>query len=231
MPIENRTRYAMPLVGLMVLLLVACPGERPREMDPDTDMPTTAAEWERVVQAAAQNPRLGHDRGDPDAPVYVMEFSDLGCPYCASFAFETFPALRDEYIATGRLRWKYIAVVMTGFPAVTEATMAVECAGAQEPAHFWSMRDRIYAGQDEWRGQTVPALIFRGYAAELGLDEAAFAICIQQGEQQNRLDASRTLAHRLGVRATPTFFIDGYPVEGALPLEQFRAVLEEMLAR
>src|SRR5687768_8294750 len=70
----------------------------------------------RVVLHGVDLTGVGYDRGDPKAPVVMVEFSDFGCPYCAKHARETFPALERDFIATGKLFYKHVPFVMGMFP-------------------------------------------------------------------------------------------------------------------
>ena len=93
------------------------------------------------------------------------------------------------------------------------------------------MHDRLYGLQNEWTRAGDPAGVFRAYAVATGLDAARFASCYASDAAATRIRAANELADQLGVRATPTFFVNGDRVEGALPVEQFRAVLLDALER
>jgi protein-disulfide isomerase len=179
-------------------------------------------------RAALKGP--GYDRGSPDAPVLVLEFSDFGCPYCGHFALQTLPQIDSEFISKGTVRWKYVPFVMGMFPNGGEAARAAECAGDQDTSEFWRMHDKLYGTQRQWRGAQDPESLFLGYADELGLDRKAFATCYGSDAVKNRIAAHNELAARLGVHATPTFFISGVRVQGALPMQQFRLLLRGAVA-
>lgn len=183
-----------------------------------------------VAPAAAQGERLdglGHDRGQPDAPVLVIEFADFGCHYCALFAHETFPALDGEFIQPGRVRWKLVPFVLGAFRNSRQAAEAAVCAGDQDA--FWPMHDRLFAGRATWSRDRRPWERFGRYAAELGLDTARFTACAANRAARERVTQHDAAAKWFRVRATPTFFVNGQRVEGALPLEMFRKVLERAL--
>ncbi len=94
------------------------------------------------------------------------------------------------------------------------------------------MHDRLYTDQPEWKRTTTPRDEFIGYARELELDVDAFAACYDSSQQvRDRIDLNNTLAARLGVRATPTFFVNGVRVQGALPMEHFRLLLKGAAAQ
>lgn len=194
------------------------------------DLPLPSAEGtQTALQAALTTGAPGYDRGVTGAPVTVLEFADFGCRYCAGFATDAYPRLADEFVRTGRVRWKYVPFVLGMFPNGEQAARAAECAGEQGTAGFGRMHDRLYAGRPEWENGGDPAGVFRSYAAGAGLDAARFASCYTSDRPAERLRNSNALADRLAVRSTPTFFVNGYRIEGALPAEQFRELLLEAL--
>ncbi|MBI4521327.1 MAG: thioredoxin domain-containing protein [Gemmatimonadetes bacterium] len=166
---------------------------------------------------------IGYAIGEADAPVTVVEFSDFGCPYCRMFAMQTFPSLYNEFVRAGTVRWKYVPFVLGIFPHGEEAAYASECAGEQE--RFALMHDQLYEHQSEWKGADVVAPLFEGYAEAAGLDVRRFTSCVQQGRRNARTLAANRAAQQLGIRGTPTFFIEGQMVQGAIPLEPFREFL------
>ncbi len=166
---------------------------------------------------------VGYDEGSPTAPVVVVNFSDFGCPYCATFARETYPPLAREFVQTGQVLFKYVPFAMGIFPNGKQAARASECAAEQ--GKFWPMHARLYARQRDWKNTIKAYPVFREEALRLGLDEPRFARCYDTRRTDRRTEAASIQARRLGLRATPTFFIDGRAVEGALPLPQFQLLL------
>ncbi len=170
---------------------------------------------------------LGFDRGAPDAPVKVVELSDFGCGYCRVFTIETYPILYDEYIQTGKVHWKFVPMILGMFQNSVPATFAAECAGEQ--GMFEQMHWRLYQDQSEWKPEDDPALVFLRFAEEEGFDVERFATCIAGDWRAARVRADMRVGRELGVRGTPTFLIDGYPVSGALPVQTFRDILDVQL--
>ena len=169
---------------------------------------------------------IGYDLGSPAAPVVVVDFSDFGCPFCGAFARETFPSIDAEYVRTGKVYFKYVPFVMGMFPNGEQAARAGECAADQ--GGFWPMYERLYAGQNVWKRTRDPGPIFQRYAAANRLNAARFSSCYGGQGLHPRTRVANDAADRLGIRATPTFFIDGHMLEGALPLPQFRQVLDQV---
>lgn len=181
----------------------------------------------RVVIAGVDLTGLGYDKGSVTAPVVVVNFSDFGCPFCGSFARETEPALVKEYVETGKVFIKHVPFVMGMFPNGRQAARAAECAGEQ--GRFWPMHDRLYERQKEWKRSLAPYNLFQQYARAIGLEGSAFAKCYTGDMLHPRTARANEVADRFGVRATPSFVVNGRAVEGALPLPQFRMLLDDAL--
>jgi protein-disulfide isomerase len=181
----------------------------------------------QVPQEPVNVTALGYDQGSPTARISVVEFSDFGCGYCRRFHEATYPVLKAEFIDTGKVRWKYVPFAIGMFPNGSEAALAGDCAGAQ--GNFDAMSARLYGTQGEWRSTREPFNLFTGFAREMGLDADRFAACLLDPQRHARLEASNNMASRLGVRGTPTFFVQGQPVQGAIPLEMFREILSRMV--
>jgi len=173
--------------------------------------------------------QMGYNRGDPEAPVRVMEISDFGCGYCRRFHEETFPTLKEIYVDAGLVQWKFLPFVLGMFPNGLEAAIAGECGGEQ--GQFFAMQDRLFADQSGWKGSPDPFPFFAQIAEEEGLDVARYNQCVEGGWQEGALRNNIRLGQEIGVRGTPTFLIDGVPISGALPLETFRDIMDLALTQ
>lgn len=229
------------LLPLVVAALGACAGGESDGQAPAQELAMAASAESApppAVQGLGGDPRepaigdtidlrkIGYSRGAEDAPVTVYEFSDFGCPFCGMFARGTYPELHEEFVATGKVRWTYVPFVMGMFPNGAESARAAECAAEQEK--FWEMHDLLYAKQNEWKASRSPERLVNGYAAELGLNADEFASCYREDRGGARTAINNRAADALRVRATPSFFVNGRLVEGALPAEQFRQLLQAM---
>jgi protein-disulfide isomerase len=169
---------------------------------------------------------LGMDRGADDAPVRVIEFSDYGCGYCRKFHQETWPVLLRDFVDAGKVEWKFLPYVTGMFGNSTAATTAAECVLEQGDSLFHTMNSLIWGQQSEWKRGADPGLILRGLAHESGADLMRYDSCLAQGRRTQRVEGANALALQIGVRATPTFFVVGYPpIQGALPTDVFVRVL------
>jgi len=151
----------------------------------------------------------GPSKGSPEAPLVLVEFSDYECPACR----KTDPLVKEllaEYGDQVRLVYKHLPLPM--HKGAFGAAQAAFCAGEQE--RFWEMHDLLFAQAD---GLSPDA--FKGYAAGLGLDAAAFGKCLDS--EASRAAVSRDLeeARAAGIRATPSFVLNGNLVRGAAELK------------
>jgi protein-disulfide isomerase len=170
---------------------------------------------------------LGYQLGRSDAALVVVEFADFGCSACGLFARETLPSLKAEFVETGRVRWQHIPFLLGGFANARQALRAAECAAEQ--SGFWAMHDLLYARQREWQRARRPAEVLRRLAAEQGLDLARWQACYDHDGGRHRTVANNRAARQLHVRGTPTFFVGGVRIEGALSANQFREVITRAL--
>lgn len=170
----------------------------------------------------------GHLKGSTDAPIEIVEYGDFACASCGQFARETLPHLIGTWIDTGRARMRFVPFNLSFFRPGGAAARAAECAARQDA--FWAMHDRLYARQDEWLGRGGQRDRLEAYATELGLDPAAFRTCLDDAGVTATIDANTEAAQAAGVRATPTFFVNGRRIEGALDVAAFTAILEAAAA-
>lgn len=177
---------------------------------------------ERSASASFPLARAGFARGSADAPLTVYELSDFGCQYCGVFAREEFPVLNREFVETGRVRWVFIPTEGASVNSA-EAGRAALCAGEQD--RFWEMHDRLFHDQRAWMRPRDPEPVLSTMAESLQLDAQRFAACYRGGAARDRLQQASRLSLLLGMRATPSFFVDGRLVEGALPAPQFAELL------
>lgn len=182
-------------------------------------------------EAQAQQPiniaEMGYNYGSSEAVVKVLEVSDFGCGYCRQFSEETFPRLREIYVDQGYIEWKFIPFVIGMFPNGLQAATAAECAGEQD--QFFPMKSRLFAEQRGWRNSDEPYVYFSRLATEEGLDVERFDRCIQGGWRDGHVSNNIRLGQQVGARGTPLFLIDGRPLNGAHPFEDFRAILDAAL--
>ncbi|WP_324715370.1 vitamin K epoxide reductase family protein [Carboxydochorda subterranea] len=159
--------------------------------------------------------------GKPGAPVLIEVYSDFQCPYCARAAQEVVHPLLREEVAQGKARLAYRNFAFIG-PESKWAAEAAACAAVQ--GKFWEFHDLLFANQ---QGENVGAFSQERLiqmARQLGLDVPAFTGCLESRRMRPWVEASYEQGREKGVRATPTFFINGKRYDGLMPLEELRRI-------
>ena len=157
---------------------------------------------------AKTNTDSAHIRGNPDAPVTLEEFGDFQCPPCGKFS-EFVEELLKEY--NSRLRLVFRNFPLSGHEHAREAALAAEAAGLQ--GKFWEMHDTLYREQETWTKAPNVRELFESYAGTIGLNVDQFKKDVDGDKARERVDSDRALADFLGVKATPTLFINNRPVD------------------
>ena len=140
----------------------------------------------------------------PGEKPLLTEFGDFQCPHCANFALNILPALEQDLIETGTIRFEYRHYPFLG-PESFRAAEASEC--ARDQGEFNEYHLELYRLSSSGKNYT-PELL-RETAAEMDLDPTAFDQCLQSGMKQTRVMEDREYGRTLGVRGTPTLFING----------------------
>lgn len=160
----------------------------------------------------------GPSRGPANAPVTIVLFQDLLCTYCGK-VLGTIDEIWDEY--PGKLR-----IVVKQLPVHKQAVLAAEASlAAEAQGKFWELHDVMIANQEDLSRDAIV-----GYAQQAGLDAGKLGKALDQHSYAKALEDEMDAAQEIGVRATPTFLINGQEVRGAVPAESFRQAIEEALA-
>jgi protein-disulfide isomerase len=162
--------------------------------------------------------------GRDDAPVTIVEYASLTCPYCRKFHLETFPKLKREYIDTGKVRF-----ILREFPIGLQsgaATIALRCAPQER---YFELFGKFLEQQARWVSQEVRHEPIFKIAAQVGMTRPQFDACY---ENQGMIDALKAIKDRgrtLGVIGTPNFFINNRLVKTVIGMEEIREMVEPML--
>lgn len=162
--------------------------------------------------------------GPPTAPVLLVSFDDLECPFCAALHKELFPALTDHY--KDQVRVVYQSVPNDGHPWSMHAAVDTDCLAKQSPEAYWAAVDTIHAHAAEFGGSerklATAEQQLDAEALEEGrrfhVDEAPLKACIQRQDTTAERQSS-ALAGRMGVTQTPTIFVNGAKSDGDVPIE------------
>jgi protein-disulfide isomerase len=176
--------------------------------------------------AATERVGEGASWGPEGAPVTILDYSDFGCSHCAAFAGGTGERLREEYEATGKVRFEFKHFIIGG-PRTREAANASECAADQ--GKFWDYHDALFVRQAS-SADAFGKRLLKEYATQLGLDAQKFNACVDQGLHMETIARSESEGRAKGVQATPTFFVNGERIEGNQPYEVFKAAIDGALA-
>jgi protein-disulfide isomerase len=159
--------------------------------------------------------------GPVDAPITIVEFSDYQCPFCRRWHAEVYEPLLAAY--PGKIRLVYRNLPLTSIhPDALGAAEAAMCAGEQDV--YWKYHDKLFSSE------SLGNSVYLQYAQELGLNMPAFEACLNDHKYQKTIESDSDFAINLGIRSTPTFFINGLAVVGAQPLDVFKQVIDKELA-
>jgi protein-disulfide isomerase len=189
------------------------------EPAPSAPSPTAAAPTAPVKVTLASD---DHVKGDKNAPVTIVEYSDFECPFCSRFYEGTLSELTEKYIDTGKVKLVYRHFPLSFHANAMPAAIASECAADQDK--FWEMHDILFENP---RNLTKTDL--QGYAKTLGLNTSKFNTCFDNKEHEDEINAEMAEGSRLGITGTPGFLINGQKVSGAQPFGIFEAIIEEAL--
>jgi protein-disulfide isomerase len=174
-------------------------------------------------------------RGGPaNAPVLIVGFDDLECPYCAKMHAQLFPALTERY--KDQVHIVYRDFPLDQHPWAMRAAIDTNCVGAQSPAGYWNLVDYIHAHAAEVGGEEKSLAKANDMLDSLARDEGkrqklnvdALNACLTK-QDDVAIKASMKLGESLGVDSTPALFINGERVEGALPLEYVYRMIDNAL--
>ena len=175
--------------------------------------------WPPKVEMSADPGRL---RGDPKAPVTIVEFADFSCPYC-----------RQAESTLNELLAKYPGKVKLGFrdfplrqlhPQAQLAAEASRCAGEQ--GKYWEYHDLLFANPDKRSRDDLIA-----DASSLKVDDKQFDACLSSGRYKPQIEQDLQLGTRAGIVATPGFFVNGTFLNGAQPAAAFETIIDEELSK
>jgi protein-disulfide isomerase len=179
------------------------------------------------TQTVTETPQGGYLMGNPNAPVKLVEYASLSCPFCARFDQEGVPTLRDKYVKSGQVSWEYRTYM--NHPTDPAITVLAHCQG---PASFFGLADQIYAAQEQWYGRfanTPPAQLQQleslpvtqrnatiahlagldDFLRERGMPASKIQACLADQNMLNKVAAITDLGNKDGITGTPNFMING----------------------
>jgi protein-disulfide isomerase len=186
----------------------------------------TAAEAQTVPMADLMAPGPLPDQvlGAAEAPVTIVEYASMTCGHCATFHEKTYPELKKRYIDTGKVRFVFREFPLD--PLAAAGFMLARCAG---DGKYFPMVETLFHQQREWAVQK-PLPPLQAIAKQAGLTQQSFEQCLANQKLLEDIEKVRERAtNKFGVSSTPTFFINGKKVSGALSIEDLEKEIQPYL--
>ena len=188
-------------------------------------------EEKKALEASFNNPLVPEIRsdetfrGNKDAPLTLVEYSDFECPFC-SRGFGTVMELMDKY--KGKIRFVYKHLPLSFHPQAMPAAQYFEAIRLQSPEKAWQFHDAIYKNQ---RALQNGEKFLEAEAKKLKVDMAKLKKDIKSDAVQKRIDDDMAEAAKFGFQGTPGFLLNGIPVKGAYPTSHFDGLIKELEKR
>ncbi len=160
--------------------------------------------------------------GKDGAAVTIVEFSDFQCPFCARGA-DVVTEIKKKYGNKVKVAFKHFPLPM--HPQAKPASEASMCINDQNADKFWKYHDLLFKNQDK-----LDTASLEKFANDVGIDKKKFSECLNSGKFRKTVEEDLAYGEKLGVRSTPTFFVNGQIVTGALPFEAFAEMIDEELS-
>jgi protein-disulfide isomerase len=176
-----------------------------------------------IMQPASELPEITIGRAD--APVTIIKYESMTCPYCRQFQADVYPKLKREYIDTGKVRF-----ILREFPIGKQsgsATIAMRCAPASKQ---FALYEKFMAQQSAWVSQEVRLDPIFKVASQVGMTREQFDACFANQAMVAGLNANKERGRTLGIIGTPNFFIQGKLVKSTLDMAKIRAFVDPILA-
>lgn len=155
----------------------------------------------RLVQLAQ-----GVEKGDPAAPITIVEFGDYQCPGCGAFALSVKPQVELAYVQSGKAKFVFYDLPLISIHGnAFLAARAARC--AQDQGKFWEYHDNMFRNQPAWSAKPDPKADFVDYAEVVGLEEDAFVTCLNSDRHADVVTANMRLAEELGLNGTPSIMV------------------------
>ncbi|MGU3574714.1 DsbA family protein [Brucellaceae bacterium C25G] len=162
--------------------------------------------------------------GKEDAPVTIVEYASLTCPHCADFSINTFPAIKEKYIDSGKVR-----LIFREFPFDPRATAAFMLARCAPEDRYFPMVNVFFQQLQQWaRAEDAEAALLQ-IAKLAGFTQESFQACLTNQELLDDINDVRERGSSYGVNATPTFFINGQKYAGSLSVDEMSAIIDKLL--
>jgi protein-disulfide isomerase len=171
---------------------------------------------------------LSRIQGAPTAKVWVIEVSDFQCPFCKEWHDATYDTVLDQYVKTGKVRMAYVNFPLSIHAHAHQAAIAAMCVGSQ--GKFWEMHNALFASQSQWENDADPTAAIDSLAVAVGADEASYKSCLSSPSIEALVAGDQERARQGGVTATPSVWVGGKLIEGAIPTGDMKKAIDDALA-
>lgn len=173
-------------------------------------------------------------KGNKNAKLTLIEFSDYQCPFCSRHVQQTLPQLEKDYIKTGKVKYVFFDFPLDFHKNAFKAAEAADCAGEQ--GKFWEMHDKLFENQKALEGSDLT-----NYAKSIGLNMSKFQKCLDSGKYASQIKKEIELGQKSGVTGTPSFFLGVTnpkdpnvkavkAIKGAQPFNNFKEAIDTTLS-
>ncbi len=164
--------------------------------------------------------------GDPNAPVTVIEYAATTCSHCAHFTETGFPVLKSKYIDTGKVKYTLREFPLN--PLDVAGYMLARCSG---DAKYYAVVDLLMRNQEKWAFVPKPLDALASMVKQAGFTQESFEACLKDQKIYDAVIAVRERGEKVGVDSTPTFFINGKKVSGAMTPKDIETEIEPLLKK
>lgn len=231
--LSSKNSIALPVAiifgfGLIALAIYFTAGGR----ETSVVAPPTASDTTVTSSTPRQIDGTDYIRGNPNAPILMVEYSDYDCPFCKQY-HETLSQIMDEYGVSGKVAWVYrqfpISQLHPNSPKISEAALCVGDIGGNDA--FWKFTDLVF--QERELEEPTNVIKLPEYAIEAGVTREQYTACLDSKRMQEKVVASVTEAFNIGARGTPyTVLIVGNQqavINGAQPYDIVKSIIDNLL--
>jgi len=212
----------MAAVAVFALSLAACGGGITEGVS--TAALQRAGSAPSTADMAKAGPLEERTLGNPDAPVTIVEYASLGCPLCSAFHDSVFPQLKARYIDTGKVHFIY-----REFPIGPTPKAAAHAARCVPASQYFEINHKFMANRGRWNARKPDHDLLYKIVQETGVTRAAFDNCMANQKIEDGITRVKQRGRELGVKGTPTFFINGQQVRGYMSFDEMKKHLDRHL--
>ncbi|WP_455474450.1 DsbA family protein [Bartonella sp. B30(2025)] len=183
--------------------------------------PTATVEMSKILQLGKGKDKI---EGEENAPVTIVEYASVTCIHCANFYNDVLPEIREKYIKTGKV--KLIFREFAFDPRATAGFMLARCIPEDR---YFPLIETLFHKQNEWAFGQDALTPLKKISFMAGFTEESFNACLTNQSILNEVNASFEQGKELGVRGTPTFFINGNRYDGEMSAKDFFTVIDNLL--